>query len=42
MPTGSMYGKYGNIYHQQKNQMLASIYHTYGSVMGYGMLYNSI
>ena len=24
----------GNIYHQQKTQMLASIYHTYGSVMG--------
>ena len=26
--------KYGNIDHQQKTQMLASIYHTYGSIMG--------
>ena len=30
-----MYATYGNIYHQYTPVMLASIYHTYGSVMGY-------
>ena len=35
-----MYATYGNIYHQYTPVMLASIYHTYGSVMGMRFLEN--